>query len=117
MIGRMWVMFMRLMAVLPLSWVRALGWLLGRALFVVLGSRRRIAETNLRLCFPDQSPAALDDAVDALNADMERLIRQCPQQYLWGYARYKAPRGEAATATAAAAATDTTTATTGKGAA
>ena len=62
-------------------------------------------------------PAALDDAVDALNADMERLIRQCPQQYLWGYARYKAPRGEAATATAAAAATDTTTATTGKGAA
>ncbi len=58
MIGRMWVMFMRLMAVLPLSWVRALGWLLGRTLFLLLGSRRRIAETNLRLCFPDRSPAA-----------------------------------------------------------
>jgi KDO2-lipid IV(A) lauroyltransferase len=23
---------------------------------------------------------------------MERLILQCPQQYLWGYNRYKSPR-------------------------
>jgi KDO2-lipid IV(A) lauroyltransferase len=23
---------------------------------------------------------------------MERLIRECPQQYLWGYGRYKQPR-------------------------
>jgi Kdo2-lipid IVA lauroyltransferase/acyltransferase len=23
---------------------------------------------------------------------MERLILQCPQQYLWGYHRYKRPR-------------------------
>jgi KDO2-lipid IV(A) lauroyltransferase len=27
---------------------------------------------------------------------MERLILQCPQQYLWGYHRYKAPRRNAA---------------------
>ena len=27
-----------------------------------------------------------------VNRAMERLIRQCPQQYLWGYHRYKAPR-------------------------
>jgi len=26
---------------------------------------------------------------------MEALIRECPQQYLWGYARYKQPRQEA----------------------
>jgi lauroyl/myristoyl acyltransferase len=24
------------------------------------------------------------------------LVMTCPQQYLWGYARYKAPRKEAA---------------------
>jgi KDO2-lipid IV(A) lauroyltransferase len=23
---------------------------------------------------------------------MERLVLQCPEQYLWGYHRYKAPR-------------------------
>jgi Kdo2-lipid IVA lauroyltransferase/acyltransferase len=37
-----------------------------------------------------------DDPVAAatqLNAAMERLIRESPEQYLWGYARYKAPRG------------------------
>lgn len=27
-----------------------------------------------------------------INRAMERLIRECPQQYLWGYNRYKRPR-------------------------
>jgi KDO2-lipid IV(A) lauroyltransferase len=35
-------------------------------------------------------------AATAINAAMEELIRSCPQQYLWGYHRYKAPRGGAA---------------------
>ncbi|MET4577781.1 lysophospholipid acyltransferase family protein [Ottowia thiooxydans] len=34
----------------------------------------------------------LDSAVAQINAEMESLIRQCPQQYLWGYGRYKLPR-------------------------
>jgi KDO2-lipid IV(A) lauroyltransferase len=29
----------------------------------------------------------------AMNREVERLIRQCPAQYLWGYHRYKRPRG------------------------
>ncbi len=37
----------------------------------------------------------LDAAVLQINQEMERLIRECPRQYLWGYARYKQPRGEA----------------------
>ena len=40
--------------------------------------------------------AANDAAAAAqVNAAMERLIRECPQQYLWGYARYKQPAGSA----------------------
>lgn len=31
-------------------------------------------------------------AARAINQAMEELIRRCPQQYLWGYARYKQPR-------------------------
>jgi len=27
-----------------------------------------------------------------MNRAMEYLIRQCPEQYLWGYHRYKHPR-------------------------
>jgi KDO2-lipid IV(A) lauroyltransferase len=34
-------------------------------------------------------------AATAINQEMERLIVGCPQQYLWGYARYKQPRAEA----------------------
>lgn len=36
--------------------------------------------------------ASLPDAVAQLNAEIEVLIRECPQQYLWSYGRYKAPR-------------------------
>jgi len=28
-----------------------------------------------------------------INHEIEHLIRQCPEQYLWGYNRYKRPRG------------------------
>ncbi|WP_423459051.1 lysophospholipid acyltransferase family protein [Ottowia sp. VDI28] len=34
----------------------------------------------------------LETAVEQINHEMEGLIRQCPQQYLWGYGRYKQPR-------------------------
>jgi KDO2-lipid IV(A) lauroyltransferase len=46
---------LRWSAVLPLSWVRGLGFLLGWALYLLVGSRRRVVLTNLRLCFPDWS--------------------------------------------------------------
>lgn len=35
----------------------------------------------------------MDAAVLQINQEMERLIRESPEQYLWGYARYKQPRG------------------------
>ena len=35
-------------------------------------------------------------AAAQVNAAMERLVRAGPQQYLWGYARYKKPREELA---------------------
>jgi KDO2-lipid IV(A) lauroyltransferase len=59
-----WVViaFLRLLAWLPLSWVRALGAGLGRVLFRLLGRRRRIALTNLALCFP-QLPVAEREAL------------------------------------------------------
>src|SRR3954468_3110659 len=31
-------------------------------------------------------------AAEQVNARMEDLVRECPSQYLWGYARYKTPR-------------------------
>ena len=54
---------------------------------------------GFRLHFsPLQAPLAstLDAAVVQINQEMERLIRACPAQYLWGYARYKQPRVETA---------------------
>jgi KDO2-lipid IV(A) lauroyltransferase len=47
----------------------------------------------------------LEDDVALINREVERIILQCPQQYLWGYNRYKQPRVEdsAPTATGATA--------------
>lgn len=39
------------------------------------------------------SEASPEEAAALINRAMEGLIRQAPQQYLWGYHRYKQPRG------------------------
>jgi KDO2-lipid IV(A) lauroyltransferase len=56
-ISHLGILFMRLLAHLPLSWVRALGHVLGLVLHVVVVPRRRVVDTNLRLCFPHWSEA------------------------------------------------------------
>jgi len=50
------------------------------------------------LAEPIPAAAADDDALQraqaaVINRAMEQQIRQCPEQYLWGYNRYKLPRG------------------------
>jgi KDO2-lipid IV(A) lauroyltransferase len=47
----LWVL--RGVGCLPLSWVRALGALLGYVLYFAVRSRRHVTLTNLRLCFPE----------------------------------------------------------------
>ncbi|MEI7537605.1 MAG: lipid A biosynthesis acyltransferase [Comamonadaceae bacterium] len=59
MLSRCWSWFgigvMHFLALLPLAWIRALGCLLGALLYLLVRPRRRVANTNLRLCFPDWS--------------------------------------------------------------
>lgn len=45
---------------------------------------------------PEPLSSELETAVGQINRAMEGLIRQCPGQYLWGYGRYKTPRGQPA---------------------
>lgn len=61
---------------------------------LVWGERLPRGQGYLLHCRELQAPFAdsLDAAVVQLNQEMERLVRECPQQYLWSYARYKAPR-------------------------
>ncbi|MGB4857053.1 MAG: lipid A biosynthesis acyltransferase [Candidatus Dechloromonas phosphoritropha] len=51
------VAFLWLLHWLPLPVLRALGWGLGRLLFVLARARREITLTNLRLCFPEMPQA------------------------------------------------------------
>ena len=49
---------------------------------------------HLHLSAPEAAIAGAPEArAAAINRALEALIRRCPQQYLWGYNRYKAPRG------------------------
>ena len=36
---------------------------------------------------------AQENPIRRLNRALEALVRECPEQYLWGYNRYKTPRG------------------------
>jgi KDO2-lipid IV(A) lauroyltransferase len=69
----------------------------GAAMLLVWGERLpRGAGYVVRFsALPEEIPAdaaAQAESAAVVNRAMERLIAQCPQQYLWGYHRYKAPR-------------------------
>jgi KDO2-lipid IV(A) lauroyltransferase len=55
------------------------------------------------LAAPLQPPLEL--AVQHINQAMEHTIGQCPQQYLWGYGRYKQPRADVSASQATSEAT------------
>ena len=59
MLSRLGIAMMHLLGRLPLAWVRALGCGLGWMLYALAIPRRRVAQTNLRLCFPDRSAAQI----------------------------------------------------------
>ena len=57
-VPRHWgVLLMRALAPLPLSWIRALGVVLGYVLYFLIPGRRKVVQTNLALCFPEIAPS------------------------------------------------------------
>ncbi len=76
-------------------------------LLLMLGERLpsaggwRIYVIDMPEALPQASAFGGDDSAHqtacaaVINRAMEHLIRRCPQQYLWGYHRYKGPRGSA----------------------
>ena len=55
------------------------------------GAGYAVRVSELGEALPVVDPGQAESAA-VINRAMERLIRQCPQQYLWGYNRYKQPR-------------------------
>ena len=51
-------------------------------------------------------PADPAESAAAINRAMEQLIARCPEQYLWGYHRYKAPRTDPGTSPVTDSGTD-----------
>lgn len=69
-------------AVVLMAWGERLSW----------GRGYRVHVQSLESAWPDDVKAA----VTLMNRALERLILRAPRQYLWGYARYKQPRQDAA---------------------
>lgn len=55
------------------------------------GYHFRIQEPSKPIC------GTLEQRAQQINYQIEELVRQCPQQYLWGYNRYKRRRSRAPT--------------------
>jgi KDO2-lipid IV(A) lauroyltransferase len=69
----------------------------GASIILAWGERLPNAQGDCIHVEPMQEALAgdVDAVVLQINRAMEQLIRQCPEQYLWGYARFKQPRHEA----------------------
>ena len=65
-------------AVVLLGWGERLSW--GRGYCVHVST------------YPDKEISDVRNSLQQLNLAMQALVTQAPQQYLWGYARYKKPR-------------------------
>jgi lauroyl/myristoyl acyltransferase len=85
------IFLVRLIAILPLPVLHALGRLIGRLVYACPGKyRQRLRANATQAGYPG---AAFARQAAQINIAMEDLIRRFPQQYLWGYNRYKTPRG------------------------
>jgi KDO2-lipid IV(A) lauroyltransferase len=67
----------------------------GATVLVAWGERLTWGRGYVVHVLPLQETLSTDmtEAAVQINRAMERLILQKPQQYLWGYARYKTPKG------------------------
>lgn len=61
------------------------------ALLVMVHAQRLPNGEGYRLIFEVLPAAGFDER--ALNRAIEAVVRRCPEQYLWGYNRYKVPAG------------------------
>jgi Kdo2-lipid IVA lauroyltransferase/acyltransferase len=66
----------------------------GATLLLTWGERLPRGEGYVQrfFAFPEALPSEAAQAAAAINRAMQGLILQAPQQYLWGYHRYKQPR-------------------------
>ena len=68
----------------------------GASVIFAYAERLPKGEGFILTCAAPQAPLPLEDleaTAAAINDNLMQLIRRCPSQYLWGYNRYKAPRG------------------------
>ena len=68
----------------------------GASVIFAFAERLPRGEGFILTCAPPEAPLPLDDleaTAAAINDGLVQLIRRCPAQYLWGYNRYKTPRG------------------------
>lgn len=81
MFSQLGLFLLRALGYLPLSWLRAMGAGLGTLLWVVIPSRRRVVQTNLRVCFPHLS----DDERQALTRQSFMYFAQAwlDRSWLW----------------------------------
>ncbi|MDJ0779670.1 MAG: LpxL/LpxP family Kdo(2)-lipid IV(A) lauroyl/palmitoleoyl acyltransferase [Gammaproteobacteria bacterium] len=91
---RFWPMWcaiglLRLIALLPYRGGLAVGRLLGRLLYLTLGSRTRVLNINLERCFPDESPRAREQIKRGCCENIGISLFELAMCWWWPAARLK----------------------------
>ncbi len=85
---------LRIFAVLPLSWNRQLGALLGWILVLVPNALRRVGAVNLRLCLPELSEQARRGLLRTNLLETGKTIVEAGPMWLWPAPKIHALMGE-----------------------
>lgn len=87
----MWlfIAFLRLAALLPYPWLLRTGRLIGRALQLLSRKRKRVAEINLQLCFPDKSEQQRQQIADLVFQNLGISLVEMAMCWWWKPERLK----------------------------
>lgn len=91
--------------------VQRLQELSGATIFILAAQRNGIGQgyTLRHKELSEPLPKDPEAAATVINQEMEEMIRKMPEQYLWGYNRYKAPKTKAARVGMSSESEDSTT--------
>lgn len=86
-IARLAVIFMALVSLLPITWARALGGLLGTLFGWLPGRQPAVTDLNLKLCFPDLPAAERRRLVRRSLRETGKMLVECAAVWRWPAAR------------------------------
>ena len=75
--------FIHILAILPLSVCHFIGNIIGHLVYYIPNSSRRITEINIKLCFPDMTPAQQNKLIKQSLIETGKTLTEASPMWKW----------------------------------